>query len=235
MPFDDRELRNGYNDVLLDLSVDSPFLTIMFAGMNRRLYELDRFTGVTNKIYLRDRHYTWYQCGVASVSNSVDRVVDHLQEHIYRLQPEQVILMGNSSGGTAALLFACLLGRNSGVQAHAFSPQTFINPIRRSRHGDHRWLKALTRRTRKNPLYPLQLMRLLRTSYTDVFPLINGTRLNIYYAQQNPIDRVHAERLAARPGVFLHAVDYARHDIVRHLTSTRQLEQIFSRIYGLTG
>ena len=197
--------------IVSDLSADSDRLIVTFGGLGGGLgpmpTELGRFqvTAPRKTIFVRDHASAWYHRGVAGVGSDIDSVVGHLRA--ITGDAEQVVMVGNSAGGYAALLFGALLG----CEVHAFSPQTFIDPALRAAHGDTRWVANAE-----------ALDGDLDPRYVDLMPLIarSSGRFHVYYAATEAIDVVHAARLGTLPNVTLHALDEPRANVLKELRKT---------------
>jgi hypothetical protein len=154
-------------------------------------------------VFLRDHAQAWFHRGVRGVGDNIDAVAEHVRR--VASQAEEVVMIGTSAGGYAALLF----GAMTGCEAHAFVPQTFIDPELRAEHRDQRWAEPLA-----------ALGDDLDRRYADLLPTVAaGTApAHLYYGQGHAgLDRVHAERLAPVPHVTLHAFESTRHALVQEL------------------
>jgi acetyl esterase/lipase len=136
------------------------------------------------------------------VGTDIDAVAERLRE--ITADAEEVVMIGNSAGGYAALLFGALLG----AEVHAFSPQTFIDPALRQLHEDTHW-----------SLFLDALGDDLDSRYADLLPLLaqGDGPFHVYYPAAERIDALHAERLADLTQVTLHAFYYGGHGLVRAL------------------
>jgi hypothetical protein len=128
-----------------------------------------------------------------------------------------MVMIGTSAGGYAALLFGAL----AGCGAHAFVPQTFIDPALREQLGDGRWSARVE-----------ALGDALDSRYADLLPLLSESTApaDIYYGTGNRLDRVHAERLDGLPQVTLHPFETERHNVARELRDSGWLERF---LFGL--
>jgi hypothetical protein len=153
-------------------------------------------------VFVRDHASAWYHRGVVGVGADVDAVAEHLRE--ITADADEVVMIGNSAGGYAALLFGAL----TGAEVHAFSPQTFIDPTLRQLHGDTHW-----------SLFLDALGDDLDSRYADLLPLLGegDGPFHVYYPAAERIDALHAERLRELPQVRLHAFQYGGHGLVRAL------------------
>jgi pimeloyl-ACP methyl ester carboxylesterase len=219
--------KDTWRGVAADFTADSDRLLIVFGGIKGQLempvFEFARSTADlrVNKILLRDHEQAWYHRGVVDVAGSVDGVVAYLRGQIERHGCRRVVTLGNSMGGYAAILVGCLL---PAAEAIAFSPQTFIGRFRRLINRDHRWWRQFGRMYRSASAKPL---------YYDLKTVLlsqpGPTRYDVYYGRSSRADRRHALRLAAVPGVALHAVNVPGHNVVRALRDTGELRETLRR------
>lgn len=85
---------------------------------------LNRTYDDINLYFYIDKHQNWYHNGIAGISNDIDSTVIYLKEKISIYK--NVIFLGVSAGGYAALLFGSLCNVNTVI---AFIPRTYIiNP-----------------------------------------------------------------------------------------------------------
>jgi hypothetical protein len=68
-----------------------------------------------------DDYNKWYHCGIGGISTNVDTTVEYLKEKIKNF--DEVIFIGSSAGGYAAILFGSLLNIEKVI---AFRPQTTV-------------------------------------------------------------------------------------------------------------
>ena len=77
-------------------------------------------------LFLTDIDQVRYQSGVRGVGSSIPEVAAFLRGVIDDKGFDRIVMIGNSAGGYAALLFGALVGADV---VHAFSPQTeLVNP-----------------------------------------------------------------------------------------------------------
>lgn len=125
-----------------DLTPESDVMMIAFGGKAGRLgiapFEflkvVDGF-GV-KKVFLRDRHRSWYHQGVDGVGTTIDAVAGSLARLVADNDVRRTVALGNSAGAYGALLFGHLLAVD---EVHAFSPQAFIDREMLHAIGDRRW------------------------------------------------------------------------------------------------
>ena len=152
--------------------------------------------------FLRDHREAWYHHGVAGIGDDIDSVAAYLRG--FAGNAEETVMIGGSSGGYGAILFGSLVG----CEVHAFSPQTFIDPELRGRHGTG---ASRSRSTRSATATDKR--------YADLRPLVARSEVpvHVYYATRHPLDSLHAERLGDLENVTLHGFDWDSHLLLREL------------------
>jgi hypothetical protein len=197
--------------IALDLEHDSSTIVIAFAGLRGFLggFPAFEFRNILSSVdvksaFFRDHYAAWYHRGVVDVGPGVDSVVVKLHE--LHGEAERVVMIGNSAGGYAALLFAALLG----CEAFVFSPQTFIAPDLLHEAGDHRW---------DEELHALLDSGCFDRRYGDLAPVLAASegRFEIFYGGLDAIDEKHAERVRALDQVTVNRIEDCNHRVVRHL------------------
>jgi hypothetical protein len=195
----------------LDLEHDSSTLVIAFAGLKGFIggFPAFEFQNIMSAVdvksaFFRDHYSAWYHRGVVDVGPGIDSVVAKLRE--LHSTADRVVMIGNSAGGYAALMFAALLG----CEAYVFSPQTFIDPELLHGVGDHRWDE--------------ELQALLDSGgfdarYGDLAPLLSAStgRFEIFYGALDPIDVHHVDRVSGLEQVTVNRIEDCDHRVVRHL------------------
>jgi pimeloyl-ACP methyl ester carboxylesterase len=202
-------------------------LLVAFGGLNQRpglpVFEFLRVTDEipVNRIYLRDEHLSWYHAGVAGMSTSIDGTVDPLRALMAEHGSERCVMVGNSAGGYAAILFGVLCGADEVV---SFVPQTFLDRRQRIRNRDRRFGDWIP---------PLRAAPYWTPRYADLanLPFTGAPVIRIHHARGYRLDRAHARHLDGRPGVELVPYDQARrraHGIVRRLRSEGTLLRLLT-------
>ncbi|MEL7357712.1 MAG: hypothetical protein AAFN40_14220 [Cyanobacteria bacterium J06560_6] len=216
---DELEANHG---ITKDYSVNSDILIIAFGGMAGNLiippFEFFKITSdiPTKKLYLRDFEQVWYHSGVVGYADSVETLKEFLLSEIVRSGSTKVIIIGNSLGGYAALLFGFLLQAN---RVLSFSPQTFLGRSRRLLYGDTRFKPHI------NNLY-------LRGNqkFFNLKPFLKErsvrTEFNIFYSEFDRQDSVHAKRLRKCERVNIHGFRIGGHGLVKHLRDDGRLKEI---------
>ncbi len=173
-----------------------------------------------NKIFVRDFKQCWYHAGLPGIGSNVHSTREYLAREIERLSPEQVVFVGNSMGGFAAILFANLIGTGRAV---AFAPQTFVSRQLRRLHRDRRWRKKIRR---------LYFRSIFRPKMFDLRQVLNAcpTRVPvaIYYSDDEQLDRAHALHLRDLDNVTLHQINGGGHGVVKVLRDDGRLPAILS-------
>ena len=118
---------------------NSDTLIVSFAGHDRMFGGIQRFEFVNflqtycnniDRYFYTDKHLDSYHKGIFGITNDIDETVVYLKKEIETYK--NVIFLGVSSGGYAAILFGSLLNINSVI---AFIPQT----IRRNKNVDEKY------------------------------------------------------------------------------------------------
>lgn len=203
----------------VDLEPGSPTLVVAFAGLKGYLggFPAFEFRNILASVdvksaFLRDHYAAWYHRGVVDVGPDVDAVVAWLRR--LEDEAERIVMIGNSAGGYAALLFGALLGR----EAHAFSPQTFIDPELLREIGDGRWDEELD---------PLLASGRFDRRYADLSPVLAASAgtFAIYYGALNDLDTKHADHVRDLDNVTAHAIEDSDHRVVRALRDSGWLHR----------
>jgi hypothetical protein len=195
----------------LDLDHDSSTLVVAFAGLKGFLggFPAFEFKNILSSVhvksaYLRDHYAAWYHRGVVDIGPDIDAIAAKLRE--LHEEAERLVMIGNSAGGYAALLFGALLD----CETHVFSPQTFIDPQLLRDAGDHRWDEELN---------VLLASGRFDSRYGDLAPVLAGSdgRFNVYYGALDDIDFKHVSRVRDLAQVTLNPIEGCHHRVVKHL------------------
>ncbi len=223
---DIEKTRKGY---LVDLRGHKNLL-LSFGGIHQGLQMpvFEFFNSISDidcdKIFLRDFHQAWYQKGVDSELNHIDKLIEHLREQIAINQYDKICFLGNSMGGYAAILFGTLLNVDSVI---SFAPQTFIDRLNRWRSWDRRWTKELS---------SVYAFKEKRPEYFDLKNQLSTldsykTQINIYYSKNDRLDRYHAERLKSTRNILLHPRPEEGHDIVKQIRNSGELKALLQSAF----
>jgi hypothetical protein len=197
--------------LVVDLEHDTGTLVVAFAGLKGFLggFPAFEFRKVLSSVdvksaFFRDHYAAWYHRGVVDVGPGIESVVERLRE----LQQEapRMVMMGNSAGGYASLLFAALLD----CEGYAFSPQTFIDPDLLRKAGDHRWDEELT---------VLLDSGCFDSRYGDLAPLLEKSNghFEIFYGALDGVDWKHIDPVRGIERVTVNRIENCDHRVVRHL------------------
>jgi acetyl esterase/lipase len=149
-------------------------------------------------------------------------VADSLGRLIAVQNPARVVMAGVSAGGYAALAFGAILGADVVL---AFSPQTVIDPEVLAAINDHRW---------DSWVQGLIAAHALDRSWADLREALPAaanarTRYEVYFAEADPFDKLHAERLAGVPRVRLYRLGRGGHFVVSEMRNSGALEKVLRR------
>src|SRR5829696_909273 len=208
--------------VVLDLQTESRTLLVLFGGIaggvSMPVFEFFRLTAgfPAKKAFLRDPRRGWYQRGIPGVGDSAAEVRAFLSAAIERAAVERVVTAGASAGGFAALLFGAWCAADEVI---AFSPQTFVDAENRRLAGDSRWPEQI------DALHEAIAGRSATLDLLDMLPQNpSKTRFQIHVSTDDPLDLLHAHRVAGRGGVEIHEHDRGGHRLVKTLRDRGLLE-----------
>jgi len=218
-----KDIKSSRASVSIDLDWHGRPLIIAFGGivggMEIPPFEFFNITSglCVNKIYLRDLKQSWYHSGLSGVTTNIDETVCFLKKKITACRPSKVVVVGNSMGGYASILFGVLLKADI---VHSFSPQSFINKFSRILCWDRRWRAQIA------AIYCLGNSR----RFLDLKEILKSTditgEVHVYYSAKNRLDKKHAERLAFSNKVELHTFVGKDHALVKLLRDSGELENI---------
>lgn len=178
-----------------------------------------------NRIYLRDPQSSWYHYGIEGLGHNIDEIVSALKEEVVKLCPSEVITIGQSMGGYAALMFGALLHVDKVV---AFAPQAFIDVATLKSYNDKRYLSRLEEINKHQnvPKY-LDIVSLYQqTPHQPKVHVIFGTKGGNQKAETVHLDALHAFRLEQLPKCQLHPYSDVDHLIVKHLSSSKRIDDL---------
>jgi hypothetical protein len=201
--------------VVLDLATESSTLLVLFGGIaggvSMPIFEFFRLTSgfPAKKVFLRDPRRGWYQLGIPGVGDSPADVRAFLSATIERALTKRVVMAGASAGGFAALLFGSWCGADEVI---AFSPQTFVDAENRRLAGDARWPEQI------DALHQATDGRSTTFDLLNILPVAHGkTRYQVHVSTDDPLDLVHAQRIAGRGGVEIFEHEQGGHLLVKTL------------------
>jgi len=181
-------------------------LVIFFSGTNKLDGQFD-FWGyaqrsATSCILLNNGSNLWYQTGVSGFGNSVRGTAELLRQWASALAATEVICIGASMGGSAAVLYGSLID----ARVLAFSFEAHI------RHAGSRSIKYIPKDY--SLAYP-DLKPLIRQAAKPITSLLGGDDI---------IDVAEASRLQDLPNLTLMCLQGVDHGVPRHLRSTGRLD-----------
>lgn len=218
----EESLKDQQRPLVTYMSSGTSNLLIAFGGMRGALgippFEFFNITRELkcNKIFVRDLAQAYYQRGLPPDFDNINDVVNYFKDLIHSYEIENLVIVGNSMGGYAALLFGCLL---QAKVVHAFAPQTYIDYWNRGRYWDGRWRRQVWsahsyfRANRK--YFDLQKILSRTSSITGQF--------HVHYSPVIPLDRKHAEHISQVPNVILHSYGTGGHAVVKQLRDSGDL------------
>ena len=116
--------------LIIKSKTDTDTLIVSFAGHDRKFGSVQRFEFVNfidkhfndiDRQFYTDKHLLSYHKGIFGITNNIDETVEYLKKQIRKYK--NVIFLGVSSGGYAAILFGSLCNVTF---VCAFIPQTIL-------------------------------------------------------------------------------------------------------------
>lgn len=114
-------------------NITKSVLIVTFSGRQQgiatmTIFEFTKFLEdqypTIDKLFLKDEKVLWYNFGITGISENVEETVLYLKEYIKEY--ENVVFIGASMGGYAALLYGSILNVKTVI---AFRPQTFLDKV----------------------------------------------------------------------------------------------------------
>jgi pimeloyl-ACP methyl ester carboxylesterase len=211
---------------LLELGMRSRSQTMLvaFGGIHLRSgvppYEFSSLTGRTGvkRLYVRDVRQAWYHRGIPGHGDRLMDVAAALRAVVARHRVERLVVVGNSAGGYAALVFGTLLAADVVL---AFSPQTVLDLDTLARIDDHRWDEMLQ---------PLERDAAFDRAWVDLASALPTarhaeTQYRVFFDDTH-LDRVHCERLTGIEGVRLLRFGGGEHELARALRENGALARV---------
>jgi acetyl esterase/lipase len=214
---------------MLELGMRSRSRTMLiaFGGIHLRSgvppHEFSALTGRTGvkRLYVRDLRQAWYHRGMPGHGDRLMDVAAALREVVARRHVERLVVVGNSAGGYAALVFGTLLSADVVL---AFSPQTTLDLESLAQMDDHRWDERLQ---------PLQDAAAFDRDWLDLARALPrarraDTRYEVFFDDTH-LDRVHGERLEGLENVRLFRFGGGQHELARALRDSGALARVLER------
>jgi hypothetical protein len=214
------EIPEGSPTFYLDTQRESGTLLISLAVFpapgGKSAFDFVRAASPLNvkKMFIRDPYMLWYQKGTPGLGTDVPSVAGRLRSIIAEQRVQRTVMIGNSGGGFAAILFGVLIGVD---EVHAFNPPTILHEPADTSMPDQ--LLVLERELGLGSPY-LDLRKILGQSLTD------KTTIYIHYSRGDKKDKRHARYLAAFPRV--HIVEYpsVSHHVARFFAQRAMLSPL---------
>ncbi len=188
--------------------IESDQLLIVFSGAGSKR----RFTGFKllkdypiNRLFILDKTRSWYQNPVAGQWQNIDGMVERIRTVADRFKPNNIICMGGSMGGYAAMVTAAKLRAG---RALLFSPQTVL---------DHR--------LPNNP--PAHI----KPRYADAFSLLvqsPDTQVKIYVGTEDEADLYNVSPAQRYRGFDIEFIYGAPHNLMVFLFQRNMLLELIS-------
>ncbi len=199
-------------------------LIIFFSGTGKKNGKFD-FWAVGNNlgenvIFLSDSRNFWYQEGVAGIANSISGTVARILEFCESAGVYEIVTVGASMGGYAAVLYGALLTSDIKVKVLAFSFDSILK------------LPTSPSEKHMNDLAPVHYPDLLKTVQTY------QPRIHIYVGEFYTMDLLGAERLSTIPNVTIQSLRGVDHSTARFVHQSMGLETMidqYSAIGSLPG
>ncbi|MDB4835325.1 hypothetical protein OAH12_01940 [Cyclobacteriaceae bacterium] len=177
-----------------------------------------------DKLFLRDFSQAWYQKGVDSKLDHIEKVVQYIQDKINDNEYDKICFLGNSMGGYAAILFGSMLNVDTVI---SFAPQTFIGRFQRLINRDGRWHSQITKvqgfKHKRKDLFDLKKYLKRNRLYK--------TQINIYYSPKDILDKKHAERLKKVNNIALHPIEEGGHAVVKVVRDKGELKSLIKSTF----
>lgn len=183
-----------------------------------------RVGGPFNRIFIRDSRHAFYQRGVKGLGDSITEIATKLREFIKIMQPSEIMTIGQSMGGCAAILYGFLVHADRVI---AFGPMANLKVESAEQDGDTRWLPLL-RALERNPPENRCNDFIAFAQAQPVHPtmhIIMGTNPVDKNGLPN-LDRLHADRFAVLPSANLHIYPEAPHEICEWLADHQQMDEL---------
>jgi pimeloyl-ACP methyl ester carboxylesterase len=220
-----RSLEDPSAPLSLDMRRRSSTLLVAFGGMRGHVgmlpFEFFKATGSlpVKRLFVRDLRQAWYHRGIPGHGSTVEEVAESLRGLIADRGVERLVVAGNSAGGYAALLFGTLLGADTVL---CFAPQTVLDLGVLGEMDDHRWDDRLGALVQAGSLDPRW------TDLSAALPPLarSSTAVELYFDASYTPDRLHAERIAALPGVRLRRLEGGAHGVAYEMRQSGQLQRV---------
>jgi hypothetical protein len=214
---------------IFEKGADADVVLILFTGFGQRpaslLFDFIQTSGLYqySRILVRDPSQRMCLHGIGGQLDSLEKVIDALQQTVQHLNAKRIITIGSSGGSHPAILAAHLLKAD---YCHAFSPFPYANLERVILRMDLQVIKSFWRTVIKLNFRPTRSRK-----YYDLRKVLansnNHTRYFFHVCKHYFWDYRRAKYLADLPNATLFGYDCEHHAVVRHLAKQKCLESIF--------
>lgn len=192
---------------------------------NRFEWYKTRYETAQKHIFVRDVNMCWYQYGISSNLNDMDKVADFLKQET---EGYKVICIGSSAGAYAALAFACLLkAEKCFISSPCLNVKESIllnqKYIRLSEYNGNKYQNYIEHPEKYNDILPL-----VQTAQTKVYyicPMFSDIDIPEYEKVKN-ISNVKVLRYASD----VHGQPFSN-ALIRMLLNNSNLDDIFGKVY----
>jgi hypothetical protein len=170
------------------------------------------------KMFIRDPNMLWYQKGTPGLGTDVPTMAERIRAIIADQHVQRTVMIGNSGGGFAAILFGVILGVD---EIHAFNPPTKLHEAADTSMPEQ--LVVLERELGLGSPY-LDLQKVLRQSLTA------KTAIYIHYSRGDRKDRRHAYHLSEFPNVHIIEYPSVSHHVARFFAKRAMLSPLLQAV-----
>ena len=215
-------VKDSHLPLLLDLGNGSKTLVVAFAGLfgGIGVHPFEFFNIIhpfdTDRIFIRDLSQCWYLQGLKGLTTSLAETSQLLKEWLNQYQYDNVVFVGNSMGGYAAIAHGVLAGADVIL---SFAPQTFLNAAQLKQCGDNRWPRHFASIPLPDDECLLDLKLLLNS-------VTYKSKIHLFYASAERIDKVHAEHIHSGKNVELHDCVEGGHHLVHNMKKSGLLYRV---------
>jgi len=188
-------------------------LVIMFSDASAK-----RFRGYktlqnapVNRLFVRDPTRSWYNGPVEGWWDNADGLLERLRTITHRFDPANIVCMGGSMGGYAAILFGCKLGIGKIV---AFSPQMILDS--------------------RLPNNPYTLHDIQYKNAYDVIAHASNTSIDILFGSEDLCDTYNMLDAQKYNQIKLLNIYGSAHNLMHHLSVHGVLSKIMAK-YATSG
>lgn len=208
--------RGGRKSAVLVFTGLADRMTMPLPIFDRYLAELD-----LSAIYLRDKKRIGFFHGVATLGDDYDQTVVKLKERLVDLGALSVHTIGNSAGGMAAFSY--------GLDLKAKTVLGFSAPVSLR--------DEVAKIDRRTGTFTDRLLNNVPQERRDLraraLASRGSTRIHLYYGEDMPEDRFHADAMEGVPCVTLHPITgLTGHGALFRVAEQHGLRKLFAEMFG---